>query len=81
MSLAKLISSPKSMPSALSMIVVGLMLTTCAGSLRAGLASALHLTLNQADFANGFFLGLGFTIEIFALVILSAHLRARRNAA
>ncbi|MGA2649018.1 MAG: hypothetical protein ABSF28_00780 [Terracidiphilus sp.] len=80
MYLAKFTASRKSLPVALSILVVGLMLTTCAGPLRQGFASAFHLTLNQADFANGFFMGLGLTLEIAALCLLLAHLPHRHHS-
>ena len=79
MYLAKFTASRKSLPVALSILVVGLMLTTCAGPLRQGFASAFHLTLNQADFANGFFIGLGLTLEIGALILLCTCLPCRRH--
>jgi hypothetical protein len=79
MDLAKFTSSRKSLPTALAILVVGLMLATCAGLFRQALASAFHLTVNQADFANGFFMGFGLTLEIIALILLSARLPHRRH--
>ncbi|MGA3049904.1 MAG: hypothetical protein ABSD67_25090 [Terracidiphilus sp.] len=79
MDLAKFTVSRKSLPDALSILIVGLMLATCAGSFGQALASAFHLTLNQADFANGFFIGLGLTLEIGALILLCTCLPCRRH--
>jgi hypothetical protein len=79
MSLKSLTQSPKSVPVALALLVVGLLMNTCTVEWRPLFTPLLHLAPDLDDFAHGLCIGLGLSFEISALVVLVLHLKAREK--
>lgn len=66
-----LLNSKKSLPVAISLLSTGL-LVLCGGiAWQHAFAPIFHLSADVNDFFHGFCVGLGLTLEIFAVVLLA----------
>ena len=69
--LFKVLNEPsKSIPTGLALLVVGLLMITCSTAWQHVFAPILHLSPEMNDFARGFCIGLGLTLEVCALPLL-----------
>ncbi len=71
--------SKKSLPAALFVLVLGLLLLSCAIGWQHAIGPLLHLSAAMDDFLHGFCLGLALTLEATAVVLLIALTRAQRT--
>ncbi len=69
--------SPKPVSTGLALLIVGLMMIVCSTAWQHVFAPMLHLSAGMNDFARGFCIGLGLTLELGALAILARHLPSR----
>jgi F0F1-type ATP synthase membrane subunit c/vacuolar-type H+-ATPase subunit K len=69
--------SKKSLPAALLLLSVGLLLLSCGIAWQHTFSPLLHLAARQDDFFHGFCMGLALTLEAGALVLLLRIGRSR----
>jgi hypothetical protein len=62
--------SKKSLPKALFLLALGLLLLICAINWQHTYSPLLHLAMAHEDFIQGFCIGLGLALEAVALVML-----------
>lgn len=74
-----LCDSLKTVPTALALLVVGLLILTCASDWHRFLTPLLHLSRGVDDFTHGFCMGLALIMEIAAVVLLTTQLRSREK--
>jgi hypothetical protein len=67
----KLLDSKKAQPVALALLSVGLLMVSCGAAWQRAFAPYIHLSAGYGDFLHGFCFGLGFTLEICAIVMLA----------
>ena len=67
------------LPRAMSLLVFGLLLLSCAISWPHTMAPWLRLPADRDDFAHGFCIGMALTLDTFALILLLRLSWLRRN--
>ena len=75
-----LTKSKKSLPAALLLLSVGLLLLSCGIAWQHTFGPILHFSPDQSDFFHGFCIGLGLALEIAALFLLGLIIAIRSKS-